>query len=147
MTDWIEPKTLLSPDNKQRALVDYIVKNDLLYLKDNAPAALGTLGTKNPAIDADKVVYRDSAASDALVTSTWAQIKAFLKTYFDGLYAAGESQDYCFTVAWVPADHGIFWDDATGEVAYRRDIDAESYAGLTIYNGYNLINGNLVIWQ
>jgi len=29
MVDWIEPKTLLSPDNKQRALVDYIVKNDL----------------------------------------------------------------------------------------------------------------------
>jgi len=35
MVDWIEPKTLLSPDNKQRALVDYIVKNDLLYLKTN----------------------------------------------------------------------------------------------------------------
>ena len=40
MTDWIEPKTLLSPDNKQRALVDYIVKNDLLYLKDNASAVI-----------------------------------------------------------------------------------------------------------
>lgn len=38
MTNWIEPKTLLTPDNKQRALVDYIVKNDLLYLKDNASA-------------------------------------------------------------------------------------------------------------
>ena len=38
MTDWIEPKTLLSPGIKQRALVDYIVKNDLLYLKDNASA-------------------------------------------------------------------------------------------------------------
>jgi hypothetical protein len=45
--------------------------------------ALGTLGTKNPPIDADKLPYRDSTASDALVTSTWTQIKAFLKTYFD----------------------------------------------------------------
>jgi len=35
MTEWIEPNTLLTPDNKQRALVDYIVKNDLLYLKSN----------------------------------------------------------------------------------------------------------------
>jgi hypothetical protein len=50
--------------------------------------ALGAVGVKNPPIDADKVLYRDSAAADVLVTSTWAQIKAFLKTYFDGLYAA-----------------------------------------------------------
>jgi hypothetical protein len=50
--------------------------------------ALGTLGTKNPPVDADKVIYRDSGASDALVTSTWTQIKAFLKTYFDTVYAA-----------------------------------------------------------
>lgn len=51
--------------------------------------ALGALGTKNPPIDADKAIYRNSAAGDALVTSTWTQIKAFLKTYFDTLYGAG----------------------------------------------------------
>lgn len=50
--------------------------------------ALGTLGTKAVPIDADKVVQRDSAAADALVTSTWTQIKVFLKTYFDTIYAA-----------------------------------------------------------
>ena len=50
--------------------------------------ALGAVGTKNPPIDADKALYRDSAASDTLVTSTWTQIKAFLKTYFDTLYVA-----------------------------------------------------------
>lgn len=49
---------------------------------------LNTLLTKNPPIDADKVIYRDSTSSDVLVTSTWTQVKAFLKTYFDGLYAA-----------------------------------------------------------
>ena len=43
--------------------------------------ALGTLGTKNPLIDADKVIYRDSTNSDALVTSTWTQVKAFLKAW------------------------------------------------------------------
>jgi len=47
---------------------------------------LNTLTAKNPPIDADKVVYRDSVAADVLVTSTWTQIKAFLKTYFDTLY-------------------------------------------------------------
>ena len=50
--------------------------------------ALGAVGTKNPPIDADKALYRDSTAADALVTSTWTQIKAFLKTYFDTCYAA-----------------------------------------------------------
>lgn len=52
----------------------------------NTDTDLGALNAKNPPIDADKVVYRDSTASDALVTSTWTQVKAFLKTYFDTLY-------------------------------------------------------------
>ncbi|MBE3139786.1 MAG: hypothetical protein IMZ53_04285, partial [Thermoplasmata archaeon] len=47
---------------------------------------LGVLSAKNPPIDADKVIYRDSVATDSLVTSTWVQIKDFLKTYFDSLY-------------------------------------------------------------
>jgi hypothetical protein len=58
------------------------------YTDAAPPTALGAVGTKNPPIDADKALYRDSVASDALVTSTWTQIKAFLKTYFDTLYAA-----------------------------------------------------------
>jgi hypothetical protein len=53
----------------------------------NTDTNLGALSAKNPPLDADKAVYRDSNAADALVTSTWTQIKAFLKTYFDGLYA------------------------------------------------------------
>src|SRR3972149_1411013 len=47
-----------------------------------------SMAAKNPPIDADLAVYRDSAASDALVTSTWTQVKAFLKTYFDSIYDA-----------------------------------------------------------
>lgn len=50
--------------------------------------ALGTVGVKNSPVDDDKVIYRDSTASDALVTSTWTQVKEFLKTYFDTVYAA-----------------------------------------------------------
>jgi hypothetical protein len=52
--------------------------------------ALGAVGTKNPPIDADKALYRNSESSDALVTSTWSQIKSFLKTYFDTLYAKSQ---------------------------------------------------------
>jgi len=50
--------------------------------------ALGAVGTKATPVNADKVLQRNSAASDALVTSTWTQIKAFLKTYWDTLYEA-----------------------------------------------------------
>ena len=62
--------------------------------------ALGAVGTKDPPIDADKALYRDSTASDALVTSTWTQIKAFLKTYFDTLYGtlgAAHAQQHSVT--------------------------------------------------
>jgi len=52
----------------------------------NTDTALGVLGTKNPPIDADKFIYRDSTSSDALVTSSGTEVKAYLKTYFDGLY-------------------------------------------------------------
>ena len=52
----------------------------------NTDTNLGAVGTKATPVDADKVVQRDSANSDALATSTWTQIKAFLKTYFDTKY-------------------------------------------------------------
>ena len=54
----------------------------------NTDTGLGTLGTKTTPVDNDKVVQRNSEASDALVTSTWSQIKSFLKTYFDTIYEA-----------------------------------------------------------
>uniref|UniRef100_A0A6M3ID91 Uncharacterized protein n=1 Tax=viral metagenome TaxID=1070528 RepID=A0A6M3ID91_9ZZZZ len=49
--------------------------------------ALGAVGTKNPPIDGDKFLYRDSTAADVLVTSTGTQVKAYLKTYLDTLYS------------------------------------------------------------
>ena len=47
----------------------------------------GDYGTKNPPIDADLAVFLDSTDSDATVTCTMAQLKAFLKTYFDTIYS------------------------------------------------------------
>jgi len=65
-----------------------IAYQDELHTQDT-DTNLGAVDTKNPPIDADKVLYRDSAAlvPDTLVTSTWTQIKAFLKTYFDTIFA------------------------------------------------------------
>lgn len=50
--------------------------------------ALGSIPPKNPPLDADIVPYKDSANNWLLATSTWTQIKAFLKTYFDTTYKA-----------------------------------------------------------
>lgn len=46
-----------------------------------------SVGTKNPPIDADLALFLDSTDSDATVTCTMAQLKAFLKTYFDTIYS------------------------------------------------------------
>lgn len=75
-------------------------------------AALGAVGTKNPPIDADKALYRNSASSDALVTSTWTQIKAFLKTYFDTVYRLATA-DHTHQSTGAQAgklDHGLALD-------------------------------------
>jgi len=66
--------------------LEALIFSVLIPHPQNTDTALGAIATKNPPIDADKAIYRDSTASDALVTSTWLQIKAFLKTYFDTLY-------------------------------------------------------------
>ena len=75
----------------------------------NTDTGLGTLGTKNPPIDADKFIFRDSTAADALVTATGAQLKTYIgvaasfatvitdQTGFDGL--ATGSGEYILNAA------------------------------------------------
>lgn len=57
---------------------------------DETAQRIGTLiaGSSNKAtpIDADRVGYSNSESTNNLFYSTWTQIKAFLKTYFDTVY-------------------------------------------------------------
>jgi len=52
----------------------------------NTIANFAVAPSKTTPIDADMVPGADSASSNATVRFTWANIKAFLKTYFDGYY-------------------------------------------------------------
>ena len=55
-------------------------------------AISGTAGKALP-IDADSVAGIDSASGNALTKFTWANIKSFLKTYFDTLYEKMANKD------------------------------------------------------
>lgn len=59
---------------------------------DETGARIATLlhaaSAKTTLVDADEVNGTDSANSFSLIRTTWTNVKAFLKTYFDTLYAA-----------------------------------------------------------
>jgi len=77
-TDAIETKKITGKD----------IKSALQSHQQNTDTGLGGLSAKSSPGDGDKVIIRDSSDSDRLKTSTWVQIKAFLKSYWDTLYAA-----------------------------------------------------------
>ncbi|MDD4986169.1 MAG: hypothetical protein PHQ43_10350, partial [Dehalococcoidales bacterium] len=108
---------------------------------------LGTLGTKNPPIDADKAIYRDSTASDALVTSTWTQVKAFLKTYFDTVYLTGDvfygSNYASLADALTAAEGGTLIIDSdfttgTDEIPSTVSVEVKYGAVITVSTGATL---------
>lgn len=54
----------------------------------NTDTNLGTIPSKDPPLDADMPVHRDSADSSKIKTSTWAQVKAFFRSSYDTVYSA-----------------------------------------------------------
>lgn len=54
----------------------------------NVASSINGVAAKSPPVDADKFNIIDTEASNALKTVTGTALKSYLKTYFDGLYAA-----------------------------------------------------------
>lgn len=100
--------------------------------------------SKNPPIDADRVYQGDSTNSFSVFYSTWTQVKAFLKTYFDTIYvlasaimAAGE---YLSAASGKVLTAAGVWADATLKTL-------SSSGNSTPINFANFINGELVLGE
>lgn len=82
---------------------------------------------KSSLLDADEITGQDSAASFSLIRTTWASVKAFLKTYFDTLYTA--------TTGWV-ADTNTWTyasaDDPTFTLTVNADVTGKISVGMKI---------------
>lgn len=71
----------------QKTKIDGIESSADVTDSANVGSSIAGVATKATPIDADSVALIDSAASNALKRTTWANIKSVLKTYFDTLYA------------------------------------------------------------
>lgn len=60
-----------------------------LFVYADFGAQIAASTAKTTPVDADHLALSDSAASDAGKKLSWANLKATLKTYFDGFYSAG----------------------------------------------------------
>ena len=88
-------KTKYESNADTNALTDALLSklNNVEALADvtdsvNVGAAIAGAAAKTTPVDADLLGLIDSAASNALKTLSWSNVKAALKTYFDGFYAA-----------------------------------------------------------
>lgn len=81
-----QPLLRLQQDSVGEILVLFDGATEVFSIEDGGGMMLPTIASKATPIDADGVLIRDSAASNVTKQTTWANIKATLKTYFDTLY-------------------------------------------------------------
>jgi len=106
----------------------------------NVGSSIHGVANKATPVDADKVPLVDTEAVNVLKTSTWTNIKAFLKTYFDTLYdvAGGLSTHASDTSTHGAADIADVSDiavDANLSVAAQAAVSASHTQGTDVALG------------
>jgi hypothetical protein len=100
---------------------------------------------KTTLVDADEVNGTDSAASFSLIRTTWANVKVYLKAYFDTLYATigltQNSQSAAYTLVLSDAGKQIFHPSAD-TTARTWTIPANGSVAFPIGTPVTFINQN-----
>lgn len=108
---------------------------------ESGKAPLRPANTKTSLVDADEVTGNDSAASFGQIKTTWTNVKAFLKTYFDSLYA---------TIASVPVKAtGAELDTGTDDAKFataKALKDSHNVPSVAPGNSGNILKSNGTDW-
>lgn len=104
---------------------------------DNTQATLNAGASKTTPVDADTLAMLDSAASNSINKLTWANVKATLKAYFDGLYFSIRS-GITPTIDWnTVTSPGSFraYSNVPYLALYNQPVGAYNFGQLRVYNG------------
>jgi hypothetical protein len=118
-------------------------------------APLRPTATKTNLVDADEITGNNSAATFGQIKTTWANVKTFLKTYFDGLYQASNLVKRSFSFN-DSATLGVdYYAQSTSLTAITvRNIqtleystDGTNYTPLTLPSGLPLVVNGDLYWR
>ena len=101
-------------------------KLDTLDLGDHTQIEVANAALKNTPVDGDAVAIVDSADNNALKRTTWARVKATLKSYFDTLYATvGHAHTFAQITSRPTTLAGYGITDAITSSAAQSGLDAK----------------------
>ena len=101
-----------------------------------------SLSSKTTPIDADSVLINDSADSNKTKLTTWANIKATLKTYFDTLYISLIYTPITVTTTNVSASKGITYAATIAGLTANRDFNLPTPAAAGERIGLWILDGD-----
>lgn len=112
---------------------------------------LHSLVSKTTPVDADETVFSDSAAGFSNKKTTWANVKATLKTYFDSLYYISDVGGWSNAEAWTYASASSFTIVGNATEKYSKGLKirwkqgAGYKYGVVVSSSYGAPNTTVVI--
>ena len=113
------------------------------YIGASGNALFTGRDAKTTPVDSDVVGLNDSAASDVLKKTTWANIKATLKSYFDTLYPTGGVGAWA---GWTPAWTNLTVGNASLNAGYYCQIGkAVHFRVALIFGSTTSVSGDITL--